>query len=259
MYRIPHVPFPFYALPRNSFAYTPQHPGAHNDGSAPHPTKPQQPSSSSSRDLVIATHASYLDVLYFATFYAPVFAVPTGNGRAVIRGPLAAFWGASGALDSPVAPADTVCLSEAIDAARRRRQPVVLLAEGTTTNGRAVLEFDSATFDSLTEPQRTSLAVELVLCQYPAQHFSPTFPVGSAFSHFLALCCQFYNPLTVKYVRASEIPAIPSSGPCDQWCSNVRSKLAAAGAIALVSLSASEKAQFRLHWEATQGSYKKAL
>eukprot|EP00667_Euglena_gracilis_P025549 EG_transcript_30039 len=100
-YRIPHVPFPFHEIRPNSFAYTPQHPEANPDGSARHPTRPQQ-LSPAARDLVLATHSSYIDVLYFATYYAPVFAfpVPGHPGLVLPLGPLAALWRCSATLDA---------------------------------------------------------------------------------------------------------------------------------------------------------------
>ena len=144
-YRVEVVPYPFHELPKNAFAFTPTSPQAQFDGSAPLPTNPQQ-LSPTARDLIIANHCSYIDVLYLAAKYAPLFAFPLADdtARVMYATTLSALWHSSfdrdATLEGRRKPQGAISLSELLMLGKKLHCPVVLFAEGTPTNGRALLQ-----------------------------------------------------------------------------------------------------------------------
>jgi Acyltransferase len=97
-------------------------------------------------DVVFCNHASYMDPIYLACAYSPTFVLVNEAGVCV----RVTLWQAtqqalSGALVAPQERRDDVpTLAELAKSCEQRRAgPVVVFAEGTTTNGSGVLSFAS--------------------------------------------------------------------------------------------------------------------
>ena len=136
--------------------------------------------------ILISNHSSWIDILYFWTFYSPIF-VSGSDGRFCRE---SAMENLSRIFNVNLAKGD-ISLDKIIKEAESMQCPIVIFPEGSTTNGRALLKFNVFT-DPL--PQNTTLFGLL----YSKADFSPSYSVGSGFKHFYNLSCQLENKLLVK-------------------------------------------------------------
>jgi hypothetical protein len=136
--------------------------------------------------ILISNHSSWIDILYFWTYYSPLF-VSGSEGRFCIENPTQ--------LLSRVVEIKLAHGSETLDQITKKAQslscPIVIFPEGLTTNGRALLRFNTFT-DPL--PDNTFLFGLL----YSKADFSPSYSVGSGLSHYYNLTSQLENRLLVK-------------------------------------------------------------
>ena len=72
-------------------------------------------------------------------------------------------------------------------------KPLIVFAEGTTTNGRAMLRFRTGAFVA-------GCRVQPVVLSYPYAHFSPSFESVPFVAHVLAFLCQFHTPCSVTFL-----------------------------------------------------------
>ncbi|ORZ22801.1 hypothetical protein BCR41DRAFT_15223 [Lobosporangium transversale] len=176
--------------------------------------------STSSGNLIVCNWSSYIDVLYLAFRYNPVFTqiyLQTLTVREVT------FWEAlrlSGSYPelSPPEGVETWPLLDFVKAMHSKGAgPVVVFPEGTTTNNRAILKFVPI-FKSCSVPE-TSIDITVMALKYDYYKFAPTFTVGLnnsyRFGHLFRTCAQFYNSLTVKSLASEESPSNPNFSAMD--------------------------------------------
>lgn len=98
--------------------------------------KRKQITTNQGRKLIIANHTSYIDFLYYAFRYAPLFLLATPGGKVQ---PVSLF---QGVFDSEQSTSndDLMDLAEYINH-HNSDVPIVLFPEGTMSNGRGVLKF----------------------------------------------------------------------------------------------------------------------
>ncbi|KAJ2996547.1 hypothetical protein HDV02_006380, partial [Globomyces sp. JEL0801] len=89
------------------------------------------------RQLIVSNHSSYLDILYYAYSYAPIFLGVTMDGKVARLSTWDAFTDAGNVLTHLD---DSMTLSDYLKA-DTSNIPIVLFPEGTTSNGRGILKF----------------------------------------------------------------------------------------------------------------------
>ncbi|KAJ2807571.1 Lysophosphatidic acid:oleoyl-CoA acyltransferase 1 [Coemansia helicoidea] len=219
-----------------------------------------------SGDIIIANHASYIDVLYLVAKYNPVF-VEMDN--ASVRARPVSMWSAlrAPARRTPaLLPAKDARPLKAIteEARRRKLGPVVVFPENATSNGRALLRF-LPVFDE-TENQDEKSALHIVALKYPFQAFSPAYSVGSQLAHLFRLACQVYNSLVVRVLEPAEAPRIADSAlHCDAGAEPVdldeavRDKMLQLARLRMTKLSAMDKRDFvGFYYERARG-YRRSI
>ncbi|KAI8603957.1 hypothetical protein EDD21DRAFT_367656 [Dissophora ornata] len=165
-----------------------------------------------SGDLIVCNWSSYIDVLYLAFRYDPVFTQIYPSTLTVRK---ISFWEAlrlSGSYPemSPPEGVETMPLLEFVKAMHKTGAgPVVIFPEGTTTNNRAILKFVPI-FKDCSLPE-TSINISILALKYDYHKFAPTFTVrldnSYFFGHLFRTCAQFYNTLTVKSLTREESPS----------------------------------------------------
>ncbi|KAG0234971.1 hypothetical protein BGX31_004396 [Mortierella sp. GBA43] len=165
-----------------------------------------------SGDLIVCNWSSYIDILYLAFRYDPVFTQIYSETLTVRK---VSFWEAlrlSGSYPelSPPAGVETLPLLDFVKAMHKKGTgPVVIFPEGTTTNNRAILKFVPI-FKDCAVPE-TSINIRIIALKYDYQKFAPTFTVGLGASyrlgHLFRTCAQFYNKLSVKSLAQDESPS----------------------------------------------------
>jgi len=186
-------------------------------------------SGATSGSLIIATLVSWLDILYLTFRFSPVFAFPLHDapkGKKVLHGkvlalsPLAAIGHVTAFPNQDLSKA--VPLASLVDDAKQGNSgPVVLFAEGVSSNGRGILPFlhpaspvegagDGAEAQGIEgQPWVGGKAPECFACsvRYPFKFMSGSFTVGSVWGHTYNLLSQVYNMMDVVYLdpRTTEI------------------------------------------------------
>ncbi|RKO91943.1 hypothetical protein BDK51DRAFT_23060, partial [Blyttiomyces helicus] len=156
-----------------------------------------------SGDIIVANHASYIDILYLAFRFSPTFLHISRNGR--VR-PITMWDALTSVGDYPVLDAaeDKLTLIEAADRAREGSGgPVVVFPEGTSSNGRGLLKFFPV-FSAI-EPEALKGRLVILALKYSYEEFCPSFTVGNRLSHVFWLLCQFSNDLQVKQLPPDEV------------------------------------------------------
>ncbi|CAG8595434.1 5546_t:CDS:2 [Paraglomus brasilianum] len=164
-----------------------------------------------SGDVIVSNWCSYIDVLYFAFKFNPVFTqlYPATNTLRPIS-----LWRAIAIAGSypefkPPTNLETYKLKDLCQlAAKNRWGPIVIFPEATTSNGRALLKF-CPIFHEMSLPVKNCV-IHVYAIKYDYEGFSPTYTVGSRFWHFMRLCGEFKNTLTVKHLATEESPSSPS-------------------------------------------------
>ncbi|KAF9977609.1 hypothetical protein BGZ73_005463 [Actinomortierella ambigua] len=162
--------------------------------------------------IIVSNWTSYIDVLYLAFRYDPVFTQIYPETLTVRE---VSMWKAmelSGSYPE-LAPPQGVQAYPLIDFLKNTQQkgrgPVVIFAEGTTSNNRALLKFVPL-FRKFQIPE-TNVDINILAFKYEYQKFCPTITVRfdrkAQVGHMLRTCAQFYNQLTVKSLAAEERPS----------------------------------------------------
>ncbi|KAI8382268.1 hypothetical protein BD560DRAFT_386124 [Blakeslea trispora] len=154
-------------------------------------------------DLIVANWTSYIDIIYLAYRFSPVFTQVFMNTSRV---KVVSFWEAIQLVgQSPQVAQNEETLYSLDELTEKAKQagwgPVVVFPEGTTTNGRALLKFSSV-LDSLDlDVDR----IHLLAFKYEYHSIPPTFTVGNIYWHLFQLCSQFYNTMIIKSLSQGEL------------------------------------------------------
>ncbi|KAG9302321.1 hypothetical protein G9A89_008813 [Geosiphon pyriformis] len=219
-----------------------------------------------SGDLIVSNWTSYVDLLYLAFRYDPVFTqlYPTTNTLRPIS-----LWTAiklTGSYPDMEPPSDltTYSLTQLVSFAKSNGWgPIVLFPEATTSNGRALLKF-SDVFKEFSPPVQ-NVKILIMNMNYDYESFSPTYTAGNKLWHFVRLCSEFYNQLTVKYLVPEEslsspspspspytLPKIPIEDPIGHQILNIMGQMTR---LRKTSLGASEKREFLEYYSERTSRY----
>ncbi|RLN54764.1 hypothetical protein BBJ29_007778 [Phytophthora kernoviae] len=127
-------------------------------------------------DVVVCNYTSFVEILYLARCFSPVFVFATegktDNGGLVhVCGLPEALYRS---LSMPVSAERVKPTRKIADVVRRASGPIVILPEGARSNGKAVLRFIP-----LLENLPVKTRVHLVAFRYEFKHFSPSHSAGS--------------------------------------------------------------------------------
>jgi Acyltransferase len=133
-------------------------------------------------DIIFCNHSSYLDPIYLACAYSPVFVASNATGKLSRLSLFEAVWSS---VRSSASPGGTIA-GDAVESltrlattcATRKCGPVVVFAEGATTNGAGVLQF------SLPPLQLSQSSVFALGLRYSTSRVE-TYTIGSALLHAL--------------------------------------------------------------------------
>ncbi|KAF9391827.1 hypothetical protein CPB97_005235 [Podila verticillata] len=177
--------------------------------------KAQPGSRTVSGQIIVSNWSSYIDVLYLAFRYDPVFTQVYPETLTVRQISLWQALRLSGSYPelAPEAGVETLPLLEFTKAMHKKGAgPVVVFPEGTTTNNRAILKFVPI-FKDWQVPE-TSIDISILTLKYDYRKFAPTFTVGLdnsyRFGHLFRTCAQFVNTLSVKSLNPEESPSNPN-------------------------------------------------
>ncbi|KAI7860148.1 hypothetical protein BDC45DRAFT_530587 [Circinella umbellata] len=172
-------------------------------------------SSVQSGDIIVTNWTSYIDVIYLAYAYDPVFTqvYPQGKVRRI------GFWKALRSctkIPPPPLEEQEQEEQEGLYTLRELQQqakengwgPIVVFPEGTTSNGRALLKF--APVFNCYQPSERNGRFHVLAFRYEYRNLPPTYTVGNQFWHFCKLCTQFYNTLSVKRLANDDVPCNPA-------------------------------------------------
>jgi hypothetical protein len=137
--------------------------------------------------LFIANHCSYLDVLLLQILYQPIFLAVSPEGVEQ-----KSFW----SMFYKVNPMD---LNQFLK--QKHKRPIILFPEGTTSNGRAILEFQPIFNQELfTFADVHCLSIKYSkFIRYSWKSFCPCYTTGSILNHFWNVCSQYAH-----YVEIAE-------------------------------------------------------
>ncbi|RLN72882.1 hypothetical protein BBJ28_00020681 [Nothophytophthora sp. Chile5] len=153
-------------------------------------------------DVVVCNHTSFVEILYLARRFSPVFVFATeqggdDGGLVHLCGLLEALYRS---LALPVSD-DRVKPSRKIaDVVRRASGPVVVLPEGARSNGKAVLRFLP-----VLQALPTATRVHLMAFRYEFKRFSPSQSAGGGWSHVFWMAFHLYHTLRVTMLNAKEL------------------------------------------------------
>uniref|UniRef100_M4BVL6 Phospholipid/glycerol acyltransferase domain-containing protein n=1 Tax=Hyaloperonospora arabidopsidis (strain Emoy2) TaxID=559515 RepID=M4BVL6_HYAAE len=163
-------------------------------------------SKSSSRvgrgDVVVCNSTSFLEVLYLAKRFSPVFVYAideksdTGN-LVHVCGLLEALYRS---LTMPVTAERVKPTRKIADVVRRASGPIVLLPEGARSNGKAVLRFTS-----LLQNLSVRARVHLMAFRYEFKRFSPSHTAGGAWPHLFWTAFHLYHTMRVTLLNARDL------------------------------------------------------
>eukprot|EP00802_Teleaulax_amphioxeia_P014415 Tamp_14480.p1 GENE.Tamp_14480~~Tamp_14480.p1 ORF type:complete len:387 (-),score=58.66 Tamp_14480:464-1600(-) len=207
--------------------------------------------------IIVSALTSYLDVLYLAFRFSPVFAFPVHDPKGSRATDKVVAMGTLGAMSHMASCAslhdcagvdigDLVAQSQ-VD----RRGPVVIFAEGVTSNGKGILPFLPPVAPSADGAASSIEGAGLegqawhkgrmpdcfaLVIRYPFKYYSPTYTVGSLTGHCLfGVCWQVYNCMEVSFLddKVTELKAVdqglaPSQRAGASWSDKVREAMVAA-------------------------------
>lgn len=119
-----------------------------------------------SGDVIIANHISYVELLYLAFRYSPVFATIVYDQK--LEGPKVVCQGIIGALlhemfGTSLSEEKGETLGDIVRKAKKKHWgPVVVFPEGCTTNGRAILKFQNVFGDLNAALKETNTKIHII-------------------------------------------------------------------------------------------------
>lgn len=148
-------------------------------------------------DIIVSNWSSYVDVLYFVFRYDPVLtqSFSTTNTLRVVS-----LWQAlmiSGAepVLSPPSGVKTYTMDQLVQK-YGSAGPILVFPEGTTSNNRCILRFNSL-FQHAIESSKGTTQVHVVTLKYEYSVFAPTTSTPPTFVHLAQLAGQYLNNLIV--------------------------------------------------------------
>jgi hypothetical protein len=175
------------------------------------------------RELYFANHSSYIDLLLLQIWYQPQFLRVTPQGVQE-----ATFWSMIfGSRHGAAMPLETF-----VSQSRHRR--ILLFPEGTTSNGKSILEFQPI----FTERVLEMVDVYAIAIKYSWKHWCPCYTTGSFLGHLWGLCSQFSNH--VQWIESGRIE------PCKNPNEALQKQLSVLSKLPMVRLSMIDKEQFLL-------------
>ncbi|KAH3767215.1 1-acylglycerol-3-phosphate O-acyltransferase [Pelomyxa schiedti] len=149
----------------------------------------------SSSNLIVSTHTSYVDILFYGYRCAPEFIYPPlfeeKEGHVATSGFFGALYRA--VTDSWPVMEETYPVEAILQEAQCDYHcPVVVFPEGTTTNGKSIISCRPVL------PPGFDQDVSVMALKYKTKYCSPTFPSGSFLVHFFLLLMQVSNKLEVR-------------------------------------------------------------
>ncbi|KAG2210552.1 hypothetical protein INT47_002494 [Mucor saturninus] len=163
-------------------------------------------------DVIVANWTSYIDVVYLASRFVPVFTqIYTESEKIKIISLWEAIRLAGKIPESAPSSDDQVYTVQELSLKAKKGGwgPIVVFAEGTTTNGRALLKF-APIFKDYKVDQKDG-QFQVMAFKYEYAGMSPTYTVGNQLFHFFKLCSQFHNTLIIKSLANGEAPCSPHS------------------------------------------------
>ncbi|KAL4162888.1 hypothetical protein PRNP1_003420 [Phytophthora ramorum] len=153
-------------------------------------------------DVVVCNYTSFLEVLYLAKRFSPVFVFATegksdDGGLVHVCGLLEALYRS---LAMPVSAERVKPTRKITDVVRRAAGPVVVLPEGARSNGKAVLRFIP-----VLQNLPVSTRLHLVAFRYEFKRFSPSHTAGGAWSHLFWTAFHLYHTMRVTVLNAKDL------------------------------------------------------
>ncbi|CAO0803702.1 unnamed protein product [Mucor circinelloides] len=217
--------------------------------------------------VIVANWTSYIDIVYLASRFNPVFTQIFMDTNKV---KIISLWEAIRLVgkmpeSKPSSSEDTLYAVQELSqkASKGKWGPVVVFAEGTTTNGRALLKF-APVFEDYRADQKDG-HFHIMAFKYEYGNMPPTFTVGNQFYHFFKLCSQFHNTLVVKSLAQGEAPCSSSSTTDATTITTTNdavgdlllSSLGNVSKLRKTNLSMSDKRDFIVYYESRQKGGKK--
>ncbi|KAI8642361.1 hypothetical protein BD408DRAFT_443562 [Parasitella parasitica] len=214
-------------------------------------------------DVIVANWTSYIDIIYLASRFNPVFTQVFMDTKKI---KVVSLWEAirlAGKIpeSKPLSQDSLFTVQElSLKAKKGNWGPIIVFAEGTTTNGRALLKF-APVFEDYKLNQKDG-NFQIMAFKYEYGNMPPTFTVGNQFFHFFKLCSQFHNILVVKSLAQGEAPCSPNSIDSSAFDSQdpvgdlLISSLGNVSKLRKTNLSMSDKRDFISYYESRQKSKK---
>ena len=185
--------------------------------------------------IIVSNHRSYLDILFFLYHDCPAFVMKEEVLRVPFISTIATTVLGSITVSQLTPSRCSDAIARRVEAAPLTLGPLLVFAEGTTTNGTALLPFKSGAF-VMGRP------VTPVALDYPHSYFNCSHESIFMKNHLLRLCSQFFNCMTVTFLP-SYIPSPAEKQTPALFARNVQQVVAAAlsvPALLLPSEDASE-------------------
>ncbi|KAI8897174.1 hypothetical protein BC833DRAFT_594826 [Globomyces pollinis-pini] len=190
------------------------------------------------RQLIVSNHSSYLDILYYAYSYAPIFLGVTVDGKVARLSTWDAFTDAGNVLTHLD---DSMTLSDYLKA-DTSNIPIVLFPEGTTSNGRGILKFIPVFKDFNMKDSKVQITVMGI--KYVWDQFCPTFTTGNKLTHFFNVLIQFKNTMEVRTLKQSDLLSTIENVDSNSLDSELATLLGQTLRLRQVSKSAKDKIEF---------------
>lgn len=178
-------------------------------------------------DVVFVNHCTPLDVLYLSYAFSPVFSVACDGGLV----PMSFLQALSHVGCAPPSKKSTDKLSEIIT----KSAPLVIFAEGCTTNARGVLQFQ---VNAEAVPSDTSVYA-LGLSYSPSR--KEAYTLGSLLIYYLRIMGELSCTINAR------MAAVPSGG-------DLQSTVASMAAAPPLRIAAEAGVRFLEHWQQTQSA-----
>ncbi|KAG0140481.1 hypothetical protein CROQUDRAFT_53187 [Cronartium quercuum f. sp. fusiforme G11] len=225
-------------------------------------------------DVVVINWSSYVDIIYLAHIYDPIFILPSPSSRSQDELTIDGFSARSllhlittaGHPPSPLPNDKLKTLSEWVDTGRKSGQAVVVLPEATTSNNRAILRFVKLTAELRGVHSRDIRFFCLGLKHDNPTQFRPsiTSPIPSRFSNlaniFHANLCPILLPtfsprsLTLRYPKSGPIVVTGASQERDVFEECAETLLMVCKMKQTTGIGWSDKAGFLSYVEGRWGS-----
>ncbi|KAI8886061.1 hypothetical protein K501DRAFT_293046 [Backusella circina FSU 941] len=163
-----------------------------------------------SGSVIVTNSTSYIEVLYLASCnassYNPMFVQVYTDSDKVKPITLWQAVRSTGRMPTSAPKDETLYSVKELSRLAKQKHlgPIVVFAEGTTTNGRALLQFAPLFKDYAVTDKDGDF--HIMAFKYDYGNMPPTFTVGNQFYHFFRLCSQFHNSLNVKTLAQGEAP-----------------------------------------------------